>query len=106
MIAIASLTLDQRTEISNAYSAGNYANSYETNDLDACDQHVEMGIPHERIAFILGFFASYELDEIPGESREDFDSAYHSEIGRYVVRSGYCDSRADEYAAEERAFAE
>lgn len=59
---------------------------------------------HERAAFILGFFASYSLDEI-GSDREVYDEAYWSPAGQYVVKvARYCDPRDDEYREEEEAF--
>lgn len=87
-----------RGAISRAYSAGNYANAYETTDLDACeiDEMPEI----ERAAFVLGFFGSYSLDEI-GSDREVFDECYWSDAGQYVIKvARYCDDRAEEYAAE------
>jgi hypothetical protein len=93
-----SFTLDERTAISQAFSAGNCANAYKSTDLDDHDIH---DMPeHKRAAFVLGFFASYTLDEI-GSDREVFDECYWSPAGQYVVKvAGYTDSRDDEYAAE------
>lgn len=90
------LTLDERTEISQAFDAGNYANAYESTDLESFDLD-EMDA-HERVAFVLGFFGSYSLDEI-GSDREIFDECYFSEVGRYVVGiAKYTDDRTEEYA--------
>lgn len=92
-------TLDQRTEMSNAFDAGNCASAYETDDIAECDI-AEMP-DHERAAFVLGFFGSLALDEI-GSDREVFDEAYYSPAGRYVVEvAKYTDDRSDEYKAEE-----
>jgi len=91
-------TLEQRTEMSSAFDAGNYANAYESTDLD--DHDVDEMSEHERAAFVLGFFGTYTLDEI-GSDREVFDEAYFSPAGRYVVEvAKYTDDRVDEYAAE------
>ena len=96
------LTLEQKIEISRAFSAGNFADAYETNDLD--NTHVDDLSPHERAAFVLGFFAGYTLDEI-GSDRELFDECYWSETGRYIVNEAkYCLDRADEYEAEYKAY--
>lgn len=96
------LTLEQKIEISRAFSAGNFADAYETNDLD--NTHVEDLSPHERTAFVLGFFAGYTLDEI-GSDRELFDECYFSEVGQYVVNEAkYCDDRAEEYAEEYETY--
>ncbi len=93
-------TDDERTEISRAYSAGNYANAYETQDLDECE--TDAMPEHERAAFILGFYSSCELNEI--SDREAFDEAYWSDAGQYVVKvAGYCDDRAEDYTAEAAA---
>jgi hypothetical protein len=96
-------TLDQKTEISRAFSAGSFADAHETNDLD--NTHVEDLPEHERVAFVLGFFSSYSLNEI-GSDREIFDECYFSDVGRHIVKdAGYCDDRTDEYAKEETAMA-
>lgn len=96
------LTFEQKTEISRAFSAGNFADAYETNDLD--NTHVDDLPEHERAAFVLGFFSSYTLDEI-GSDREIFDECYFSEAGKYIVNeAGYCDDRTDEYKLEEENF--
>lgn len=89
--------LDEQTEIRRAFDAGNYANAYETNDLDECG--IDEMSEHERAAFVLGFFATYSLDEI-GSDREIYDECYGSDAGRAVIAAGYCDDRADEYQAE------
>lgn len=96
-------TLDEQTEMSAAFDAGNYCNAYETTDLDAALEFVEFK-PHERAAFVLGFFGSYTLDEI-GSYREIFDECYFSEAGKYVVHvARYTDSRDDEYREESAEF--
>lgn len=90
-------TLDERTAISQAFSRGNYANAYETNDLDECE--IDDMPDHEHAAFVLGFFSSCSLDEI-GSDRDTFDECYWSDAGRAVIAAGYCDDRADEYQAD------
>ena len=93
------LSNEQKTEISRAFNAGNFADAYETNDLD--NTHLEDLPKHERAAFVLGFFASYSLDEI-GSDREIFDECHYSETGKYIVNeAGYCDDRTEEYKLEE-----
>jgi hypothetical protein len=104
------------TAISQGYSAGNYANAYETTDLeialeslDDCEDNHDLSAECEhayRNAFVLGFFASYALSEIGCEERERFDTAYHSATGASVIRLGYCDSRDDDYAQESEEWHE
>lgn len=88
----------QTHEISRAFARGNYANAYESTDL--ADYDLDGMTRHERAAFVLGFFSAYALDEI-GFDRDEFDGAYWSDAGQYVVNvARYCDSREDEYAEE------
>ena len=78
--------------VSRGFDAGNYASAYTTTDLSA----VAGDIPdseHYRSAFILGFFSSYELHEIPGSDIETFQEAYFSEGGKMAVAAGYTDER-------------
>ena len=90
------LTTRQKTEISRAFDRGNYANAYESTDLESFD--LDAMPEHMRAAFVLGFFASYELDEIGSDERETFDECYWSVAGRYVVTEAkYCDDRHDDY---------
>lgn len=95
--------LDEKTAISRAFDRGNFANAYESTDLDDFD--LDDISEHERAAFVLGFFGTYSLDEI-GSDREIFDECYWSAAGRYVVNvARYTDCRADEYAADCEACA-
>lgn len=94
------------TACSQGFDAGNYANAYDSTDLDLAiesaeiDPDVDPSRPGYRHAFILGFFASYALHEIPGEYRDEYDQAYHSAAGQHCAAAGYLDSREDEYAGE------
>ena len=105
-------TLDEQTAISRAFSAGNYANAYESTDLELAleafnaenddddpDTLIRFNRPdHERAAFVLGFFGTYSLDEL-GSDRDAFDEAYWSDAGQYVVTvAKYTDERTEEYA--------
>lgn len=91
------LTLRQKTEISRAFDRGNYANAYESTDLKSFNLNAMPA--HMRVAFVLGFFGSYTLNEI--DEREIFDKCYWSEVGFYVVNEAkYTDARSDEYGAE------
>lgn len=63
------------------YDAGNYANAYETEDLESAleaegyDDDMPLNPRRFRFreGFVLGFFSSYELDEIPDEHREEVE---------------------------------
>jgi len=93
---------ERDTRLSQGFSAGNYCNAYETEDLgQAFEQRDLEGSGEDyRTAFIMGFYASYELREIPGLYRCFFDDAYHSELGQRVLELGYCDSRKEDYDRE------
>jgi hypothetical protein len=94
-------TLDERTEISQAFDAGNYAQAYESENLE--DHDLDGMSEHERAAFVLGFFGSRTLDEM-GSDREIFDKCYWSAAGYYVVKiAKYTGCRAEEYADEAAA---
>jgi hypothetical protein len=90
-------TLDEKTAISRAFDAGNYAHAYESRDLDVAAMDRANMPEIERAAFVLGFFGSYTLDEI-GSDRDTYDQAYWSDAGQYVVMvARYIDDRAEEY---------
>jgi hypothetical protein len=71
-------SLDQKDAFSRGFDNGNYACAYETEDFEA---HFERLTPHAReyrnkapeafaAGALLGFFSSFELNEIPEEYRE------------------------------------
>lgn len=94
-IQMSDLSLDVMTKISDAFSAGNFADAY------GDDVSMDDLADHERSAYVLGYYSGYALRELSADARDEYDQAYHSEIGRYVVEvARYCDSRADEYAEE------
>lgn len=83
------------TQISRGFDAGNYANAYETTNLtQALSRLSPNGSEAYQTAFILGFFATYELDEM-GMHTETFLSAYHSDIGWRCIQLGYIDPIKD-----------
>lgn len=85
--------IDRDTDLSHGFDAGNYANAYETQDLTAgLTKHNDQSEAF-RHAYTLGFFSSYELDEIPSDVRDQFDDAYTSEDGQRVLALGYTDAR-------------
>lgn len=107
--AIESLSLDERTELSRGFSAGNYCNAYETDDLDTalswldaeCDDETDDDYSEAyRAAFVVGFFATYALHEIPGSDRETFDEMFWSRYGQACLAAGYCDDRTADYQSE------
>lgn len=51
-------------ELSNGFDAGNYAQAYETTFYDAQASRLDGQTGYYRIGYLLGFFSSYELDEI------------------------------------------
>ncbi len=103
-------SLAQRDAMSRAFSAGNCASEYERGGLfkawrkyirehGAADGAAHRDCTHA--AFVIGFFANHCLHEIGSRDRLDFDRAYRSPAGRYVVEvARYADDRSEEYAAE------
>lgn len=87
-------------EVSSGFDHGNYANAYETQDLDAMLDAIADESETYRNAAIVAFFASYELHEIPSDQRDAFDSAYFSGAGKACIAAGYCDDRAEDYEDE------
>ena len=59
-------------ETHRGFDAGNYCNAYETEDWDLAKQKIESGYTEfYRMAFLLGFFSTYELHEITDELLRD-----------------------------------
>lgn len=86
--------------VSRGFSHGNYANAYETQSLSRMLRGIATRSKAYQDAAVLGFFGSYELDEIPMSARERYMEAYFSDAGKAVLRAGYMDPR-DEIAWQE-----
>lgn len=95
--------------LSNAFSAGNYANAYVSEDLDAAWEHEGESEPDDiianpdgyRAAFVIGFFSSYEADEIPEEHRDEWIDAY-TKFGPTMKTIGIAVEREDAASSEEQ----
>jgi hypothetical protein len=88
---------DRDLRLSHGFDAGNYCSSYETVDYTKAVAMRDLkgsGKPYAT-AFILGFFASYELHEIPAIHRDKYVEAYQSEYGQRVLELGYIDPREE-----------
>lgn len=61
--------IDCATQFSQGYDAGNYAEAYDGRAVPAFDPGDFAGIraSHETAGYVLGFFSSYEIAEIPGD---------------------------------------
>ena len=98
------MSTDRDLNISHGFDAGNYANAYDTQNLEDAWAQRNALLESEDwgAAFLLGFFSSYELHEIPGDARDRFDEAYYSDAGQRVLELGYTESRRNDYVCEER----
>jgi hypothetical protein len=81
--------------LSRAFDAGNYCNAYETNNLAEAEEKHKTESEGEAYmaAFLLGFFSSYELEEIPYDVRDIHEEAYNSKYGKVVLKRGWIDPR-------------
>lgn len=90
-------TAHECLRLSQGFSAGNYCNAYETEDYTkAMSQRDLRGSGKDyATGFIMGFFGSYELHEIPETHKQAFIEAYTSDLGQRVLELGYCDRRKE-----------
>lgn len=86
-----------------AFASGDYANAYETTSLDKalvnlCKRFRRKGGPsHDyRCAFVLGFFASYELHEIPCDMLPVHEVARDSVAGKRCAELGLIETYESE----------
>jgi len=91
------MNLETRILISQGFDAGNYASAYISQDYQTAFDRGTGKKEHEAycVAYILGFFSSYELHEIPFEYQDLYKSAYFSEYGKEVIKAGYIDPHSD-----------
>ena len=85
-------------DVNHGFCAGNYANAYETEDLEVALERLDSESPTQayRDAFIIGFFGSYEVWEIPSDCLDEFMQAFWGQYGEACVTLGYCDARPAE----------
>lgn len=79
------------------FDAGNYGSAYTSGDLDTVWEVVEDGEQHDecrsaapeafRAAFVIGFFGSYEDDEVPSEHLDELLEA-HRTYGAWMCELG------------------
>lgn len=88
---------DTKLILSRGFDAGNYAAAYVSTDYmvafdaDTGPKELEAYCA----AFVLGFFSSYEVHEIPEDYREMHEAAYRSKYGAAVLEAGYIDKIAE-----------
>jgi hypothetical protein len=84
--------------MSRGFDAGNYANAYVSENYLTAFNADTGPKEHEAYCagFVLGFFSSYEVDEIPGDCRDMFEHNFFSKFGQAIVEAGYCDPRPPE----------
>jgi hypothetical protein len=68
--------MSERTDaFERGYDAGNYASAYDANDVEEAWDAYGLGLGIDIYeGFVLGFFSSYELDEIPEEHQGEVAS--------------------------------
>lgn len=83
-------------DLSRGFDAGNYASAYETDDLDAALESPSAdGSEAFRTAFILGFYSSYEIEEMGPCGAEQYETAYASAYGKRCQALGYVQGEQD-----------
>lgn len=81
------------TDISRGFDAGNFANAYQSHDLEHCLERLSINCSAEYIAaFTIGFFSSYSESEIGS----DFDAYLEAFglVGARCIAAGYIDDPA------------
>jgi hypothetical protein len=86
--------IDFAVQVSHAFDAGNYAAAYESQDMEEAWEKHDSKIPAKfKPAFIMGFYSSYELDEM--EDPDEYFQAEHSKVGQAVLEAGYTEAREE-----------
>lgn len=79
------------TDLSRGFDAGNYAAVYETSDYSEAIARLSLNrSPAYHVAFTLGFFSNYTLEEI-GEDLDAYMRALGSPAGKRCLELGYLD---------------
>lgn len=87
-------------DLSEGFDAGNYANAYDTTDLEQAISSLSPNRSEAYIdAFILGFFSSYAPHEMAGYENTYLD-AYYSVSGTRCVELGYVDTIETDESAD------
>lgn len=90
--------LMSNTDLSQGFDAGNYAAAYETSDYSEAIARLSLNrSPAYHVAFTLGFFSSYTLEEI-GEDLDAYMRALGSPAGKRCLELGYLDLEESKHA--------
>lgn len=65
------MTRRQKDDLSRGFDRGNYGNAYESQNWEAWSKRIARKSDHYRMGALLGFFSSYEIDEISDEELAD-----------------------------------
>lgn len=85
---------DKLEKFERGWVAGNYANAYGGEDLDEShdnERELELNNDAWYAGYVLGFYSSYALHEVPDEYRERYVGAFQSEAGRLALEAGFID---------------
>ncbi len=76
-------TVEEMTDFSRGFDAGNYGNAYESTDFTAWYDERDIGnrSPSYIEGAILGFFSTYELDEISDDVARDDVASLRAKYG-------------------------
>jgi hypothetical protein len=67
--------IERDRTLTRAFAGGNYANAYEGDDYSSHEPALTGFSADYRVAFILGFFATYERHEVPYEHAVAYEEA-------------------------------
>ncbi len=83
--------LARDADLSRGFDAGNYDAAYVSEDFERALRKRGQRSEAYHAAYVLGFFSSFERDEMGGDGGEAFDEALASEHGQRCVELGYVD---------------
>lgn len=70
--------------LNKAFDRGNYASAYDGERPTVLPDDTE-----EQHAYLLGFFSSYEAEEVPDDWYEDYCQAHRSQVGKLARLLGW-----------------
>lgn len=67
---------NQQSQFSNGFDHGNYCNAYETEDFEIAGRCLKGKSEYFVAGFVLGFYSSYEIHEVPSGLMQDTVTYY------------------------------
>ena len=82
-----------KAQLSKGFDAGNHDNAYVSDDYEKASEKrgSKMNNAAYAAGYMLGFFSSYEVNEVPMDMRDEYKGVLKGKYGKMAKQAGYID---------------